>query len=135
MIASRYGHNNIVKLLLRKKYNCAVDQVVQYVPLNPYSFNHNVTALWIAAKANHFDVIRTLVSIGHADVNYYAQPPHSTPLFEACDNGYLDIVQYLLETGSDINAVNSKGTRHEMTCLMAAAQEGPYDVVQYVLYV
>ena len=135
MIASRYGHNKIVKLLLRKKYNCTVDQVVQSVPLDPYSFNHNVTALWIAVKANHFDVIRTLVSIGRTAVNYYAQHPHSTPLFEACDNGYLDIVQYLLKNGSDINAVNSKGTRRKMTCLMAAAQEGHYDVVQYLLYV
>ena len=135
MIALIYGHNNIVKLLLRKKYNCAVDQGVQYVRWDPYSFNANVTALWIAVKANHFDVIRTLVSIGHAGVNYYAQHPHSTPPFEACDNGYLDIVKYLLKNGSDINAVNSKGTGNEMTCLMAAAQEGHYDVVQYRIHV
>ena len=135
MIAARYGRNNIVKLLLRKKYKCDVDQVVQYVALPDHSFNANVTALWIAVKANHLEVIRSLVSVGHANVNYYAQHPRSTPLFEACDHGYLDIVKYLLENGSDVNAANGKGTRHGMTCLMAAAQQGHLDVVQYLLHV
>lgn len=85
------------------------------------------TALWCAAGAGHFEVVRQLVS-HHANVNH-TTVSNSTPLRAACFDGRLDIVHYLVEHSADISITN----KFNNTCLMIAAHKGHMDVVQFLL--
>ncbi|XP_056138211.1 protein fem-1 homolog B isoform X1 [Lampris incognitus] len=85
------------------------------------------TALWCAAGAGHFEVVRLLVS-HHANVNH-TTITNSTPLRAACFDGRLDIVRYLVENNADISITN----KYNNTCLMIAAYKGHTDVVSFLL--
>lgn len=85
------------------------------------------TALWCAAGAGHFEVVRLLVS-NHANVNH-TTITNSTPLRAACFDGRLDIVRYLVEHNADISITN----KYNNTCLMIAAYKGHSDVVRFLL--
>uniref|UniRef100_A0A8C6S3I6 Fem-1 homolog b n=1 Tax=Neogobius melanostomus TaxID=47308 RepID=A0A8C6S3I6_9GOBI len=104
--AARYGHYKTVELLLNK-YGEDTEQ------MGTSCFNgvliHGVTALWCAAKAGHFEVVRLLIP--------------------ACFKGHMDIVQYLVEHQADINIVDNDNT----TCLMVAGYQGHTDVVRFLL--
>lgn len=85
------------------------------------------TALWCAAGAGHFEVVRLLVS--HlANVNH-TTVTNSTPLRAACFDGRLDIVRYLVEHNANIGIAN----KYDNTCLMIAAYKGHSDVVSFLL--
>lgn len=85
------------------------------------------TALWCAAGAGHFEVVRLLVG-HHANVNH-TTITNSTPLRAACFDGRLDIVRYLVEHHADISITN----KYNNTCLMIAAYKGHADVVRFLL--
>lgn len=85
------------------------------------------TALWCAAGAGHFEVVRLLVS-HRANVNH-TTITNSTPLRAACFDGRLDIVRYLVEHAADISITN----KYNNTCLMIAAYKGHTDVVKFLL--
>lgn len=85
------------------------------------------TALWCAAGAGHFEVVRLLVSHS-ANVNHTTLT-NSTPLRAACFDGRLDIVRYLVEHDADISIAN----KYDNTCLMIAAYKGHADVVSFLL--
>lgn len=85
------------------------------------------TALWCAAGAGHFEVVRLLVT-HHANVNH-TTITNSTPLRAACFDGRLDIVRYLVENHADISITN----KYNNTCLMIAAYKGHDDVVEFLL--
>ncbi|XP_076984451.1 protein fem-1 homolog B isoform X1 [Tamandua tetradactyla] len=85
------------------------------------------TALWCAAGAGHFEVVKLLVSHG-ANVNH-TTVTNSTPLRAACFDGRLDIVKYLVENNANISIAN----KYDNTCLMIAAYKGHTDVVRYLL--
>uniref|UniRef100_A0A8C6THM1 Protein fem-1 homolog B n=1 Tax=Neogobius melanostomus TaxID=47308 RepID=A0A8C6THM1_9GOBI len=89
---------------------------------------HGVTALWCAAKAGHFEVVRLLIR-HQANVNHTIPITKSTPLRAACFKGHMDIVQYLVEHQADINIVDNDNT----TCLMVAGCQGHTDVVRFLL--
>lgn len=62
-------------------------------------------------------IINTKNNLGH------------TPLFLACNVGYLDTVKLLVDNGADINAL----TEELETPLMHSAGKGNYPVVEYLI--
>ncbi|XP_043255866.1 protein fem-1 homolog B [Colletes gigas] len=124
IIAARYGHDRVVKILLDKfKPDLEQEGTVKF----DGCVIEKASALWCAAGAGHLPVVKTLVKAG-ADVNHLTES-HSTPLRAACFDGRLDIVKYLTEHNANINISN----HFNNTCLMIAAYKGHSDVVTYLL--
>lgn len=94
LIAAINGHDNVIKMLLNR-FNPDIEQGGT-VQLDGYVIE-GATALWCAAGAGHFGVVKFLLSHG-ADVNH-ATKTDSTPLRAACFDGRLDVIQYLVEHG------------------------------------
>ena len=124
VIASRNGHNTVVKLLLGQ-YGVNIEQTGT-VKFNGYTIE-GASALWAAAGAGHFEVVKLLIE-HHADVNH-ATVTNSTPLRSACFDGKLAIVKYLVEHSADIHVPNKYGN----TCLMIACYKGHMGVIRYLL--
>lgn len=93
---------------------------------------HGVTALWLASKFNHPDVVRLLLDNG-AEVNA-KDKDGVTALIEACSfepsGGKLGVVRLLLERGADVNAKDNSA----VTALMhASSGEDDPDIVRLLL--
>ncbi|KAL0116467.1 hypothetical protein PUN28_009848 [Cardiocondyla obscurior] len=124
IVAARYGHNKVVRMLLDKfKPDLEQEGTVKF---NGYVIE-GASALWAAAGAGHLNVLKTLVKAG-ANVNHPTKT-NSTPLRAACFNGRLDIVKYLINHQADINIPNVFNN----TCLMIASYKGHLDIVNFLL--
>lgn len=86
------------------------------------------TALKIASKKNHFELIDYLIEQG-ADVNSRSTRNRSTPLHAAAYRGHYEVVQLLLKHGADISARNHNGN----TPLSLAAKKNHARVVELLL--
>ncbi|XP_011314979.1 protein fem-1 homolog B [Fopius arisanus] len=124
IVAARYGHDKVVKMLL-DKFEPDIEQGGT-VKFDGYIIE-GASALWCAAGAGHLNVVKTLVKAG-ADVNH-ATHTNSTPLRAACFDGRLDIVNYLVDHGGDIHIAN----KYNNTCLMIAAYKGHMDILTFLL--
>ncbi|CDQ58516.1 protein fem-1 homolog B [Oncorhynchus mykiss] len=124
IIASRNGHDKVVRLLL-DHYKVDTEQTGT-VRFDGYVID-GATALWCSAGAGHFEVVRQLVC-HQANVNH-TTVTNSTPLRAACFDGRLDIVKYLVEHQANIGIAN----KYDNTCLMIAAYKGHTDVVGFLL--
>lgn len=124
IVAARYGHDKVVKMLLSEfKPDLEQEGMVKF---DGYVIE-GASALWCAAGAGHLNVVKTLVKTG-ANVNH-ATKTNSTPLRAACFDGRLDIVKYLTDHLADIHIAN----KYNNTCLMIAAYKGHLDVVSFLL--
>lgn len=85
------------------------------------------TALWCAAGAGHYNIIKLLLDHG-AEVNH-STVTNSTPLRAACFDGRLDVVKFLLDRGADLSIAN----KFKNTCLMIASYKGHINVVEALL--
>ncbi|XP_055795345.1 protein fem-1 homolog B-like [Salvelinus fontinalis] len=124
IIAARNGHDKVVRLLL-DHYRVDTEQTGT-VRFDGYVID-GATALWCAAGAGHFEVVRQLVC-HQAKVNH-TTVTNSTPLRAACFDGCLDIVKYLVDHQAKIGIAN----KYDNTCLMIAAYKGHTDVVGFLL--
>jgi len=85
-----------------------------------------------------YSVVEMLVTVGGANVNARYEgddnekfyPKGTTPLMNASANGYLDIVEFLVKHGANVNA---KDDEFLMTPLMRAADNGHLDVVKFLV--
>ncbi|XP_077425034.1 protein fem-1 homolog B [Vanacampus margaritifer] len=124
IVAARNGHDKVVRLLL-EHYRVDTEQTGT-TRFDGYVID-GATALWCAAGAGHFEVVRQLVAHG-ANVNH-TTATNSTPLRAACFDGRLDIVRFLVEHAADVAITN----KYDNTCLMIAAYKGHGDVVRFLL--
>jgi len=67
-----------------------------------------MTALLIAARDGHKDVVNALLDAG-GDVNQISDTDHATALILALINGHYDLAQFLLERGADPKLATSDG--------------------------
>ncbi|XP_059168441.1 serine/threonine-protein phosphatase 6 regulatory ankyrin repeat subunit B-like [Physella acuta] len=72
----------------------------------------------------NLDIVKLLVK-KCADVNEGLSPP----LFYACDNGHVEITNYLIDAGADVNFINSDGE----SVLCRSATKGHFDIVKLLL--
>jgi len=122
--AARNGHEEVVKCLLSEfEADSETEGTVKF----DGHVIEGATALWCAAGAGYFNIVKALVSHG-ADVNHVTKT-NSTPLRAACFEGRLDIVEYLCENSADYHIAN----KYNNTCLMISCYKGHYPVVSYLL--
>ncbi|XP_011506514.1 PREDICTED: protein fem-1 homolog B [Ceratosolen solmsi marchali] len=124
IVAARFGHNKVVKMLL-DKFKLDIEQEGR-VKFDGYIIE-GASALWCAAGVGHLSVVKTLVKAG-ANVNHPTKT-NSTPVRAACFDGRLDIVKYLTNHSANIHIAN----KHNNTCLMIAAYKGHLDIVSFLL--
>ena len=134
LIAAENGINKTVQFLLDMGVNIDdIDSIGR-------------TALMLASKAGHEEIVETLLSAGAngsqdghskggqvllkrgADPNI-RKKDGATALMYASQNGHSEVVQILLKGGADPN-IRKKG---EVTALMYASQNGHSEVVQILL--
>ncbi|KAL7796221.1 ankyrin repeat-containing domain protein [Trichoderma afarasin] len=88
------------------------------------------TALHLAAKFGHLDVVRLITDAGNASAVVDATGPEAyRPLHFASESGYHDIVRHFIETEVSIENV----TEESNTALHLAAREGRKHVVSALL--
>ncbi|KAL7677270.1 hypothetical protein ACOME3_003507 [Neoechinorhynchus agilis] len=95
-------------------------------------YGGKINCLIVAAESGSFEVLKLLVERG-LDPNYEIQGTGETsgrtPLFCACAKGYLDIVQYLVDHGADVNSTERSG----LSCIHIATTMGHIDIVRYLV--
>lgn len=80
------------------------------------------TPLYIAAKAGKKELVKLLLEAG-ADINDMGTTPWP-PLCAAIERNHIDVVEYLIAHGADVNAANP---------LRAAAYEGHVEMIKLLL--
>ncbi|KAJ8278340.1 hypothetical protein GJAV_G00086560 [Gymnothorax javanicus] len=124
LIASRYGHLEVVNYLLQHcKANAELGGSVSF----DGETIEGAPPLWAASAAGHLPVVRSLVKHG-ASVNSTTLT-NSTPLRAACFDGHLEIVRYLVEHKADMEVAN----RHGHTCLMISCYKGHKEIAKFLL--
>ncbi|MBN2230334.1 MAG: ankyrin repeat domain-containing protein [Candidatus Thorarchaeota archaeon] len=83
--------------------------------------------LIIAAKEGNLDRLKSALA-DDADINVASDDCRNTALHLACDNGHLAVVEFLIEQGVDIAAMNCI----DMTPLHMAVRNGHAAVVRYI---
>ncbi len=123
MISSRYGQQDIVRLLLQNNVNLEIR--------SRYARGDGGTALQFAIRSGHTTVVRMLLDHGAIiDTQGFDK---ETPLLEASYYGYKDIVQILLEKGADVNLQYGPKGKSPHTALAAACAPGNADIVRLLI--
>uniref|UniRef100_A0A8C1YWH0 Fem-1 homolog A n=1 Tax=Cyprinus carpio TaxID=7962 RepID=A0A8C1YWH0_CYPCA len=124
LIASRYGHLEVVEYLLE---HCKAGVELGGAVSFDGETIEGAPPLWAASAAGHLPVVKTLLKHG-ASVNSTTLT-NSTPLRAACFDGHLEIVRYLVEHHADMEVAN----RHGHTCLMISCYKGHKEIARFLL--
>ncbi|CAF3631409.1 unnamed protein product [Adineta steineri] len=123
-----YKHENIVRMLLRRfkpDINATGDVKLDFV----HEVMYGVSALWVAAAVGSFDIVKLLIEEGNANVNHLSIT-RSSPLRAASYIGRLDIAQYLISHGADMQLVRDGN----YTNFMLSAYRGHIHMLTYFLH-
>ena len=113
--ASRYGHHQVVELLLSKDPDINIEN------------NNGWTALMYASRYGHHQVVELLLS-KDPDINIQDNDGW-TALMDASCYGHHQVVELLLSKDPDINIQDNDG----ITALMFASANGHHQVVELLL--
>ena len=92
MLAARYGHTDVMKLLIEKGADVSIIE----------------KALSLATKHGHIASVRLLFELGLANAN--STDHWKTPILTiAAGNGHKDLVQFLLDNGAEVNRLGGFG--------------------------
>jgi len=131
MGACFYKHEHIVRMLLKRRYCPSIDLLGTVVFDSSYihpEIATGVPALWIATAMNDLNIIKLLIEIGGANVNYLTES-HSTAFRVACFNGNLDICRYLVEHGANFN----QARKGNYTNIMVSAYWKHLHIIHYLI--
>ncbi|XP_064628158.1 ankyrin repeat domain-containing protein 17-like isoform X2 [Lineus longissimus] len=112
-LAACGGHVELANLLIERGANLEEVNDEGYTPLME------------AAREGHEEMVALLLAHG-ADINAQTEETQETALTLACCGGFLEVSDFLIKAGADIELGCS-------TPLMEAAQEGHLDLVRYLL--
>nr|XP_018905356.1 PREDICTED: transient receptor potential channel pyrexia [Bemisia tabaci] len=91
---------------------------------------NGLTALHVAADRGMAKCLQTILAhCPKVDLNIQTRGRRSTPLHLASENGYFECVQYLINAGADVHAVNYK----EQTALHLAAKAQSTECMEVLL--
>ena len=116
ILAAYDGHTDIVRYLVS----------LPEVDLNQQGSN-NFTALQVAVKRKHADMVQVLIDAG-ADIDT-KDDVGCSPLHLASRSGELTTVKMLVKAGADVRATDDR----RYTCLIFAAYLGLTDTVRYLV--
>lgn len=114
LVAIRDKSDKVTEYLLKNK-NIDVD----------LSNKYGETPLMIASIEGNLPMVKTLVLQNHARIDHIGW----TPLHYACTRGHLEVAQFLVTNGADVNASSINGS----TPLMMAVQSGNEELIKYLL--
>ncbi|VDI83823.1 Hypothetical predicted protein [Mytilus galloprovincialis] len=114
-MASAYGYNEVVKLLVNNKGDI---NKCDYKDLSP---------LYIACQNARTEVVQMLIN-NKADINKCTDEEVS-PIYVACYKGHTEVVQMLINSNADINKCKDTGS----SPLYIACQEGHTKVVEMLI--
>lgn len=112
-LAACGGHTELAVLLIERGANIEEVNDEGYTPLME------------AAREGHEDMVALLLTQG-ANINAQTEETQETALTLACCGGFLEVADFLLKAGADLELGAS-------TPLMEAAQEGHLELVRYLL--
>uniref|UniRef100_A0A8C9SJJ8 Ankyrin repeat and KH domain containing 1 n=1 Tax=Scleropages formosus TaxID=113540 RepID=A0A8C9SJJ8_SCLFO len=112
-LAACGGHVELAALLIERGANLEEVNDEGYTPLME------------AAREGHEEMVALLLAQG-ANINAQTEETQETALTLACCGGFLEVADFLIKTGADIELGCS-------TPLMEAAQEGHLELVKYLL--
>ncbi|KAK6627845.1 hypothetical protein RUM44_010324 [Polyplax serrata] len=112
-LAACGGHTELAMLLIERGANIEEVNDEGYTPLME------------AAREGHEEMVALLLSQG-ANINAQTEETQETALTLACCGGFLEVADFLLKAGADLELGAS-------TPLMEAAQEGHLELVRYLL--
>lgn len=112
-LAACGGHTELAMLLLDRGANIEEVNDEGYTPLME------------AAREGHEDMVALLLSQG-ADINAQTDETQETALTLACCGGFLEVADFLIKAGADIEAGAN-------TPLAEAAQEGHLELVKHLI--
>lgn len=94
-------------------------------------YSHKTTTLLsIACKFNHFEIVKFLIE-NNVDINCM-DCDSNTPLYTACKEGNLEIVQLLLPKYHNLNSCLNAKNRFNNTALHLSCESGNIDLVQFL---
>jgi len=118
--------NPMLLIAIRDKSNKVIDYLLQNKNIDvDLSNKYGETPLMIASIEGDLPIVKTLVLQNHARVDHIGW----TPLHYACTRGHLDVAQFLILNGANVNATSINGS----TPLMMAAQSGNEELIKYLL--
>ena len=143
-LASQYGHNEAVQVLLHEQVDPTISMANGATPLAQNGnadgnqlgagidqpTNDGLTPLLIAAENGHMSIVQLLIS-AKADIHREAHIDGiaQTPLILAAQNGHTEIVRLLLDAGATLDKPRSDNR----TALFMAARGGRKETVQLLL--
>ena len=92
--------------------------------------DHRVSALLSACNKGHQMMVDVLLGLPGFDVNAVGKDDGKTPLYVASRNGFLEIVNSLLDKGADPTPVTKSSAE---SALYAASEQGHLDIVKVLL--
>ncbi|VDI43366.1 Hypothetical predicted protein [Mytilus galloprovincialis] len=123
LLAIRRGHTEVSKFLLRHGVNVNLTfeewEIKNDIPLST-TILYGYTPLFAACQRKDYKIVDMLLDKG-ANLN--------KALYDACREGYLDTVRFLLQKGADVNLV----CRFGQTSLYAACIGGHSTIVKFLV--
>lgn len=126
----------IMDVACRNNNNVEIIKLLLNHGANPYSISRNFRYCFTAAaEGGHIDIIKLFVEYGipvdppslsetTTFANKYARS-YGSPLMGACSTGRMDVIDYLIEHGANINFETYYNNK---TCLHVAIEYKQYDV-------
>ncbi|XP_046548427.1 ankyrin repeat domain-containing protein 50-like [Haliotis rubra] len=117
MLAAENGHKEVVELLMGEGADMSlVDK-------------HHDNILYCACRRGHVEVVQYILSQGKVGISSRGSKKKRTPVMMAAAKEHKDVVEFLVEHGSDLSLVNAGGS----STLHLASWRGHLEVVKYIV--